>query len=519
MTSTSTDAQPAGQGLLCHSSRIRAAESAALADLPPGALMAAAALAIAREASRRARSAAPGAPIIALVGPGNNGGDALLAALLLRERGFPAEAWLLDPEAGSPADAQAARQRAEADGLPVHEGFARAGPQAAALSEAAIGDAVARGALFIDGLFGLGLRRPVRDLARCWIEALNRTGAVVLAVDIPSGIDADTGGVVGGHQGAAVRCAQTISFIADKPGLRTGAALDHVGQVLVEPLGLVINEGDGEYFTGPTRDAGLPHRRPNSHKGSHGTVRVIGGAPGMSGALWLAALAAQRAGAGKVYASPLAEEPALAGLHPEILRLSPESPAGSLDALVVGCGLGRSDSAQAALRTALLAPCPLVLDADALNLLAMRGIATLERSEHPTLLTPHPLEAARLLACDTADVQADRVSAARALADRSGALVVLKGAGSVCAAPDGRWSIIGTGGPALATAGTGDVLAGLIGALLAQGLEPWAALRLACWAHGAAAERWTLRQPRAIGLAASELPDLIREVLNQEPLQ
>lgn len=478
--------------------------------------MAAAASAIARQMARRARAAAPGVPIIALVGPGNNGGDALLAAILLRERGFPAEAWLLEPAAVPPADARAVLQRAEACGLPVNRELACAGERSAALSEAAISTAVGRGALFIDGLFGLGLRRPLGGLARCWIDALNRSEAQVLAIDLPSGIDADSGSVVGGASGVATRCKQTISFIADKPGLRTGAALDHVGEVLIDALGLVVKDCDGEYFTGPTPEAALPRRSANAHKGSHGTVQIVGGAPGMTGALWLAGLAAQRAGAGKVFVAALANDPAPPGLHPEIMQIPPEAPPQGLDALVIGCGLGRSPAAQAALQHALAAPCPLVLDADALNLLAAASLA-IDRSEHPTLLTPHPLEAARLLGCNTTQIQQHRIESARELTRRFGAFVVLKGAGSVCATPDGRWSIIGAGGPALATAGTGDVLAGVLGALLAQGVPPWSALRLACWAHGAAGERWACRHPGAIGLAASELPELIRQVLNQEP--
>jgi len=516
MTSTSTDPSPTGPGL-CFSDRIRTAETVALAALPPGTLMTAAASAIAHEMTRRARAAAPGVPIIALVGPGNNGGDALLAAILLRERGFPAAAWLLEPDVAPPADARAVLQRAEDSGLPINRALSRAGEQSGTLSEAAISAAVARGALFIDGLFGLGLRRPLGGLARCWIDALNRSGAQVLAVDLPSGIDADSGSVVGGPRGVAMRCFQTISFIADKPGLRTGAALDHVGEVLIDALGLVVKDCDGEYFTGPTTESALPLRSANAHKGSHGSVRIVGGAPGMTGALWLAGLAAQRAGAGKVFVAALADDPSPPGLHPEIMRISADAPPQGLDALVLGCGLGRSPAALTALQRALAAPCPLVLDADALNLLAAGGLA-IGRSDHPTLLTPHPLEAARLLGCDTTQIQQSRIESARELARRFGAFVVLKGAGSVCATPDGRWSIIGAGGPALATAGTGDVLAGVIGALLAQRLTPWSALRLACWAHGAAGDRWTRRHPGAIGLAASELPELIRQVLNQEPI-
>lgn len=497
------------------SGRIRAEEARAQAAAPPGALMGAAGEAIAQAVARRARAARPGAPIIALVGPGNNGGDALLAALLLRSRGFDARAWLLDPDGKAPADASAVRKRAESTTLPIDRELARAGDDAASRSQAAITDAIDQGAIFIDGLFGLGLKRPIAGLARVWVEALNRGAAPVLAVDLPSGIDADRGSVVGGQQGIAVRCAETVSFIADKPGLRTGDALDHVGAVTIASLGVTIDQADGEFFLGPTPEAHPPRRHVTAHKGHHGAIRIVGGASGMTGALWLAALAAQRAGAGKVSVAGLATDTAANGLYPEIMRTPVDAPAIGLDALVIGCGLGRSVAAQTALKTAIAAPCPLVLDADALNLLTGSRSAVAERA-HPTLLTPHPLEAARLLGTSTEDVQRDRIDTALELARRFRAWVVLKGAGSVCAAPEGLWSIIGSGGPALATAGTGDVLAGMIGALLAQGLAPWNALRLGCWTHGAAGERWALRHSGAIGLSAAELPELIREILNEE---
>ncbi|HXF46141.1 MAG TPA: NAD(P)H-hydrate dehydratase, partial [Burkholderiaceae bacterium] len=247
-------------------------------------------------------------------------------------------------------------------------------------------------------------------------------------------------------------------------------------------------------------------RRRDTHKGTYGTLGVLGGNVGMVGAALLAARAALRLGAGRVHVECLgAQELRLDPQQPELMfRTLATVPV--LDAVVVGCGLGADRAAHEALASALARPTALVLDADALNLVA--GAATLaaglRERRAATVLTPHPLEAARLLGIDAADVQRDRVQAARELAARTGALAMLKGAGTVVAHSDGRAWINPTGGPALATPGSGDVLAGMIGALLAQRFDPVEATLAAVWLHGAAADRYG----GDVGLTAAEIAPL-----------
>jgi hydroxyethylthiazole kinase-like uncharacterized protein yjeF len=509
MTSISTES-------LCFADTVRAIEARANSALTSGALMQAAAQALAERTARHAIRRSPGAPIIALVGPGNNGGDALLAAMLLRERGFSAVAWQLAPQASPPADAAAVLEKARSQGFPIDAALAQS-DGARAQSHAAFREAIARQALFIDGLFGIGLSRPLEGLARVWVEALNEGQARVIAADIPSGVDVDTGALIGGERGLAPRCIETVTFIADKPGLHTGAALDHVGSVYVADLGLGRPEGDGELLNQVVDLLGGLSRRASAHKGSHGSVRLIGGAPGMRGALILAALGAQRAGAGKVFVAPVDGGAASVDAYPELMSARPDDAFDGLAALVVGCGMGRSEAAAEVLDRAWASNCALVVDADGLNALASKEQHPPAR-DHPTVLTPHPLEAARLLDISAQAVQDDRIAAAREIAARWSAFTIVKGAGSVCAAPDGRWSILPTGSPALATAGSGDVLAGVIAAFIAQGLTAWDALRLAAWMHGKAAQHWSFATQRGgvIGLAASELPDWIRWTVNAE---
>jgi hydroxyethylthiazole kinase-like uncharacterized protein yjeF len=261
----------------------------------------------------------------------------------------------------------------------------------------------------------------------------------------------------------------------------------------------------------------LQRRRQNSHKGSFGDVGILGGAPGMAGAVVLAARAAAMSGAGRVYAGFIAEPPAFDPVHPEIMCRR----AAELDlahaALVAGPGLGVSADAHALLAGALASSAPLVLDADALNMIAADdGLRqSLAGRAGATLMTPHPLEAARLLACGAADIQADRLQAARRLAAAFNAMVVLKGSGSVIARPDGMAVINPTGNPGLASAGTGDVLAGLCGALLAQHWTPWQAALGAVWLHGAAADLLVDQGIGPTGLVASELASAIRTCLNR----
>jgi hydroxyethylthiazole kinase-like uncharacterized protein yjeF len=335
---------------------------------------------------------------------------------------------------------------------------------------------------------------------------------------VPSGLDADTGAIVG-PDGVAVRASHTLTFIADKPGLHTADGCDHAGLVQVASLDIApaLYPPPAAWLAGVDLFAArLRPRRQNSHKGSFGDVAILGGAQGMSGAAILAARTAALCGAGRVFAGFLAEPPAYDPPHPEIMCRR----AADLDlehaTLVAGPGLGSSGQARSMLSQVLAGTAPLVLDADALNMTAA-GVDLRNALSRRTgaLLTPHPLEAARLLGCSAAQVQADRLAAARRLAAEFGAVVVLKGAGSVIARPDGLVVINATGSPALATAGTGDVLAGLCGALLAQRWPAWEAALAAVWLHGAAAELLVDQGVGPVGLVASELPRAVRTCLNQ----
>ncbi|MEO8509283.1 MAG: NAD(P)H-hydrate dehydratase, partial [Betaproteobacteria bacterium] len=306
-------------------------------------------------------------------------------------------------------------------------------------------------------------------------------------------------------------------------GLLTGDGPDFCGALAVDALGVDPEPvALGRRLVWPALAAALPpvlaRRSRNVNKGTFGTLGILGGTEGMAGALILAGRAAMRTGAGKVWLGFLmADPPKLDTGMPELmLRHAGAVLDAQPDALVVGPGLGTSDSARSLLLRALALPVPVALDADALDLLARdpaARAATQARSA-PTLATPHPGEAARMLAVDIGVVQGDRLRAARDVAQRLAANVVLKGMGSVLAHPDGTWDINASGGPALATAGSGDVLSGLLGAVLAQGIDAKAALRLAVCLHGAAADLLVARGCGPLGLTASELPDAARELLN-----
>jgi len=489
---------------------LRRLERAALADLPPGTLMARAAAAVADATSHLARGFARGRPVLALVGPGNNGGDALLAALSLRERGYACRALALHAQAPSGGDAADAWRQAREAGLRI-DGIDTLGP------------ALAGAPIVIDGLFGIGLDRPLEGDAAALCDAVAQAALPVVAVDVPSGIDADTGAVVGGQGRPAMRARCTVTMIADKPGLHTGAALDHVGTVMVAALGLegraATRPGDpgiGELFTADRVAGALPRRARDSNKGSFGTVLAYGGDAGMRGAVLLAARGAQVMGAGKVYVGTPAGDPFDAG-QPQLMSAPAEPDFAAYDAVAIGCGLGQSARARVRVAAALANAPAVVLDADALNLLAAEPALVDAPRATPAdarrLMTPHPLEAARLLGTDAGAVQVDRRGAALALARRYRMTVLLKGAGSIVATPEGSWSIIDAGSPALASAGTGDVLAGMIAALLARGEAPARAACVAAWLHGEAGARWEARAGHAEGLSAAELPRHVRAAL------
>jgi hydroxyethylthiazole kinase-like uncharacterized protein yjeF len=340
----------------------------------------------------------------------------------------------------------------------------------------------------------------------------------VLALDLPSGLDADTGSI----HGIAVRATRTVTFIADKPGLHTRHGADLAGTVTVAALELRPEIAPGPDAGALLRRAdfaaALRPRARDTHKGSYGTLGIIGGADGMTGAALLAGRAALKLGAGRVLVGFLGSGLTVDPLFPELmLRPASEVAAARVDALVVGPGLGQSEAAQALLAQVLSLACPLLLDADALNLIAQnpRLAAALTRHQHGTLLTPHPLEAARLLGQSAETVQQDRIAAALSLARVHGADVVLKGAGSIIAAASGPWWINTTGNPGMATGGMGDVLSGLTGALLAGGMPGLAALQCAVHLHGAAADLLVAEGTGPVGLTAGESVDAARRLYNQ----
>ena len=494
---------------------IRAIEHAAAAVLPDGALMQRAGQSGANAALDMLPFSTNHAKVLVLAGPGNNGGDALEAAAHLAHAGATVTILHYPPLGEPSAERATALQRAQASDV-------RFADIADIDDPAESTGALVAGTdwnLVVDGLFGIGLKRPLGGAMRALVESVNQLTCQVLALDVPSGLDADTGAIVG-PDGVAIRATHTITFIGDKPGLHTCEGRDYAGLVDVSRL-----EIDASLFPPASmhvNDVKLfaRHLRPrqhSSHKGSYGNVAVIGGAHGMRGAPLLAARAALHAGAGRVYALFVDEPlPCDAG-QPELMCRG----AGDFDlesaTLVVGPGLGASSSAAGLLARAIACEGALLADADALNLIAATPSLrqALAQRKQPAVLTPHPLEAARLLERSVGEVQADRVLAARELAASLNAVVVLKGSGTVIAAPTGAVVINTTGNPALATAGTGDVLAGLCGSLMAQGWPQWEAALGAVWLHGMAADVLVADGAGPIGLTAGELIPAIRVALNR----
>jgi hydroxyethylthiazole kinase-like uncharacterized protein yjeF len=476
---------------------IRHIERAAASALPSGTLMQRAG----RSGADCALEMLGGGYVLVLAGPGNNGGDALEAAANLADAGIDVSVLHL-PGSGAVAPETAAalaRARAAAvdflDVLPPEQEWG----------------------LVVDGLFGIGLARPLEGAARALVLALNSRAGPVLALDVPSGLDADTGALIGAD-GVAIRATRTLTFIGNKPGLHTFLGRDVAGEVLLDTLGIASLPPASAGINDPAVFAAqLTPRLHNTHKGSFGDVAVVGGAAGMTGAAVLAARGALFAGAGRVFVASLDPGPAYDSLQPEIMFRNASGFDGAHSTQVLGPGMGKAGAAIRALEQALDGPAPLVLDADALNLLAASPNLQQRLAERSgaAILTPHPLEAARLLGVTAAVVQADRLAAARELAARFGAVVVLKGSGSVIAGVDGMALINPTGNPGLATGGSGDVLAGVCASLLAQGWPAWEAALGAVWMHGAAADQLVAAGSGPVGLTAGELPVAIRAVFNQ----
>jgi hydroxyethylthiazole kinase-like uncharacterized protein yjeF len=483
------------------SADIRAIEAAVATAASPTLLMERAGLAAAELA--RDLAGGNGKPVLVLAGPGNNGGDAFVLARHLKQWYFKVSVVFAGDEKKLSADAANALRAWRAAG--------------GATSEAL--PAASKWGLVVDGLFGIGLEREVAGRYAEWIGAINRLGAPVLAVDVPSGLGSDSGRVMG----CAVRATHTVTFIALKPGLLTLDGPDHCGEIHLRTLDVdaaALRPTRGFVIGRDILSTAVKPRARNSHKGDYGSVGIIGGDRGMVGAALLAGRAALKLGAGRVYVGLLAADAPLADTaQPELMLRDPTEvlKTRNLTCLAVGPGLGQMPDAAFHLEAALESPLSLVLDADALNLLAaldplarkLRGRAA------PTLLTPHPAEAARLLATRTGEVQNDRIGAALKLAGTLNALVVLKGAGSVCASPGGTWHINASGNPGMASAGMGDVLTGMIAALLSQGAEPAAALLAGVYLHGAAADHAVAGGAGPVGLTAIETIEAARALLNE----
>ena len=479
---------------------IRDIETRTLEGLQPPGLMERAGLA----AAEIARSiAASGGRVLIFAGPGNNGGDAFVVARHLKSWWYKVSVVFTGDAEKLSADAKAAYAAWRDSGGGTVEDI----------------PAGERWDLVIDGLFGIGLQRELTGKYAALIAVINALGAPVLAIDAPSGLDADTGRVMG----SAVRANHTVTFIGLKPGLLTLDGPEHCGRVHLCALGLdpaALPAAKGAVIGSAAVATALPARRANSHKGDYGSLGILGGAPGMVGAALLAGRAALNLGAGRVYLGFLgADSPGVDPLQPELmLRTADEVlKLDHLNCLAVGPGLGQSPDAHQVLAAALHADLPLVLDADALNLIAFdAGLQQLvSQRAAATILTPHPAEAARLLEGTTASVQADRIAAACAIAARYRSFVVLKGAGSICALPDAAWFINTSGNPGMASAGMGDVLTGIIGALLAQGADSKAALLAGVHLHGTAADALVAAGTGPVGMTAGEVTVAARVLLNR----
>jgi len=403
-------------------------------------------------------------------GPGNNGGDGLIAAQYLQRWGKKVS--LTGPVSVAKA--------AALDGL----------------SWAA--EAPIKCELAIDALFGIGAVRGITGVYADWIAQLNQLQVPVLAVDVPSGLHADSGMAA---EGPWVMADHTLSLLTLKPGLFTGNGRDACGQIWWNSLGIDTTQSPADALLS---GAPVPRIRPhNSHKGSYGDVAIVGGAHGMEGAAILAASAALCGGAGRVFLSLRSKLAAPQAVPPELMVRTLQSL--PLDQLTVVAGCGAGEQLAADLPAIITQSQQLVLDADALNTLAQRpDLQSLlsQRPAHRTVLTPHPLEAARLLGTNVQSVQSDRLQAAQVLSGRFNACVVLKGSGSIISAPNHTTRINPTGNARLACAGTGDVLAGLTGALMACGMPGFEAASEAVYRHGRVADTWPAQGG---GLTAGQL--------------
>jgi NAD(P)H-hydrate epimerase len=506
------------------SRRMKAADTAAIrSGVPSSLLMENAASALTDEllltfpAFRR---------VTVVCGPGNNGGDGLAAARLLAGRGCSVAVFTLSDPDEYRGDAAENAARARRAGLELRS---LAGKNGLRQLESALSDCD----VIVDALFGTGLSRGLSGRAARAVSAINDADHPVVAADLPSGLSADSGGLLG----PAVSATVTVAFAAAKRCHLFPPARERCGRVVVRDIGIpraVLSRQKSALAISESRDiaALLPPRPLDSHKGNFGRLAIVAGSRGKTGAAVLAARGALRSGAGLVTVfCPSSLESIVVAALPEAMthglpdrdgRLASSASAELLsalsdfDAAAVGPGLGTSAEATSLLGKVLATRLPLVCDADALNAFARRP-QRFRRGRAVTVLTPHPGEAARLLGSSSRSVQQDRLGSALELARKSRAVVLLKGMGTLIASPEGRVTANPTGSPLMATAGAGDVLTGALGALLAGGMSGESAAVAAAYLHGAAGEHLAARLGDA-GLLASELADeipVVRRAIEQ----
>ncbi|WP_455198928.1 NAD(P)H-hydrate dehydratase [Kaarinaea lacus] len=436
-----------------------------------------------------------------LCGAGNNGGDGFVVARLAHEAGYKVSVWQVGScTVGS--DAQTAHDQMESAGL-----------------QTGLFDSlhVTQQEILVDGLLGTGLSGEIKGHWKEAIDAINEAhqkGVQVLSLDIPSGINADTGAVLG----CAVDADCTVTFIGLKQGMFTGAGADHCGDIIFDDLGVSTGlhkkvKPSAIRMDRPDVETVLPSRKPSAHKGDYGHVLVVGGEHGMAGAVRMAGEAAARTGAGLVSLATRSDHAAgIASAVPELMchgvedRESLANLIQAASVVAIGPGLGRGQWAQAVFSQVNECPLPLVIDADALNLLAKNPV-----KRKNWILTPHPGEAARLLGVSVAEIQADRFAAAAAIQNNFGGAVVLKGAGTIVMTTSKAVAICTAGNPGMATGGMGDLLTGILAGLIAQGASIDDAARLGVCLHAIAGDLAAQHGQR--GLLASDLLPELRQLM------
>lgn len=463
---------------------------------------------------------------VIVAGKGNNGGDGYVIARLLKERGWEAHTFVVARREDITGDAAANLAR-------LDDAFVTFCPLAGGLTPYA---AELRGAaVIVDALFGVGLKSAVAGPYAEAVGLMNESGRPVVAVDIPSGVHAGSGKTMG----AAVMAHMTVTFAAAKLGHILYPGADYTGTLIIADIGVppkVLDTADGfEFLDAEAVRPLLPRRKRSAHKGGFGHCLIVAGSAGKTGAAAMAANSAVRTGAGLVtLAAPESLNHILEVKTTEAMTLPlPDNGAGYLPesafaaileasegkaSLAIGPGLSwRPDTARLARRLAEEAPLPMVIDADGLNALSEEVQLLLRRKTAQMALTPHPGEMARLAGCTVADVEADRIGVARAFAVKYGVCLVLKGARTVIAAPDGETAINGSGNPGMASGGMGDVLTGMLAALLGQGYAPFDACKLAVFVHGHAADM-VAAEKGEIGMSAldvqEKLPYAFKELTN-----